>query len=67
MGAAHFRYTLEFEVEFVTDDIVRREMWQDWLINHFPQSPSDATYTLFHFTGRKAVIYIGVKFVHMDV
>lgn len=67
MGAAHFLYTLVFEVEFVTDDIVRREMWQDRLVNHFPQDSSAPTYTPFHFTGRKAVIYIGVEFVHRDV
>lgn len=59
--------TLMGEVEVITDDAMRREMWQDWLINHFPQGPSDPTYTLLHFTGRKAVIYIGVEFVHKDV
>jgi len=58
---------LEGEVEVVSDDDVRREMWQDWLINHFPEGTADPTYTLLHFTGRKAVIYIGKDFVHKDI
>lgn len=59
--------TLTGEVEVVTNDATRRKMWQDWLINHFPQGPADLTYTLLHFTGRKAVIYIGKEFVHKDI
>jgi len=59
--------TLTGEVEVVSDDNTRREMWQHWLINHFPEGPADPTYTLLHFTGRKAVIYIGKDFVHKDI
>ncbi len=59
--------SLTGEVPVISDDATRRAMWQDWFINHFPQGPSDPTYTLLHFTGRRATIWIDYKFVHKDI
>lgn len=41
-------------VEVVTDDAIRKEMWKDWFIHHFPGGASDPNYVLLHFTGTEA-------------
>ena len=54
-------------VEIVTDDSIRKEMWQDWYINHFPGGPTDPNYVLLHFTGTDATLWINGEFVHHDI
>ena len=54
--------TLRGNVEIITDDSVRKEMWQDWFIHHFPGGPSDPDYVLLHFTGTEATFWIGGEF-----
>lgn len=51
-------------VEVVTDDAVRKEMWQDWFIHHFPAGPSDSNYVLLHFIGIEATFWINGEFFH---
>lgn len=54
-------------VEIVTDDSIRKEMWQNWYINHFPGGPTDPNYVLLHFTGTDATLWINGEFVHQDI
>lgn len=51
-------------VEIVTDDNRRKEMWQDWYINHFPSGATDPNYVLLHFTGTEATFWINGEFAH---
>lgn len=52
-------------VEIITDSAVRREMWQDWFIHHFPGGPDDPDYVLLHFTGAEATFWINGEFAHL--
>jgi general stress protein 26 len=54
-------------VEIVTDERIRKEMWQEWYINHFPGGPTDPNYVLLHFTGTDATLWINGEFVHQDI
>lgn len=54
-------------VKVITDDITRKEMWQDWFIHHFPDGPSDLNYVLLHFTGMEATFWINGEFFHKQI
>ena len=54
-------------VEIVTDDAIRKEMWQDWFIHHFPGGPSDPNYVLLRFVGSEATIWIDGEFAHEKI
>lgn len=54
-------------VEVITDDAVRRELWQDWFIHHFPGGPTDPNYVLIRFVGTEATFYINGEFVHEQI
>lgn len=54
-------------VEIVTDDSIRKEMWQDWYINHFPGGPTDPNYLLLRFIGTEATLWINGEFVRENL
>lgn len=54
-------------VEIVTDDVLRKEMWKDWMINHFPGGPTDPDYVLLRFVGTDATFWIDGEFVHENI
>lgn len=54
-------------VEVVFDDVLRKEMWQDWFIHHFPGGPADSDYVLLRFVGKEATFWINGEFVHQTV
>lgn len=56
--------SLRGTVEIVTDDTVRKEMWQEWFIHHFPGGIADPNYVLLHFTGSEATFWINGEFAH---
>lgn len=55
------------EVEIINDEATKKEMWQDWFINHFPGGPTDPTYILLKFKGTYATIWIDGYFSHEEV
>lgn len=59
--------SLRGHVEIITDDAVRKAMWQDWYIKHFPGGPEDANYLLLHFTGTVATFWINGEFAHVQL
>lgn len=59
--------SLRGHVEIITDDAVRKAMWQDWYIKHFPGGPEDANYLLLHFTGTEATFWINGEFAHVQL
>lgn len=54
-------------VEIITDDAIRKEMWQDWFIHHFPGGPSDPNYVILHFKGIEATFWINGEFNHSTI
>lgn len=56
--------SLRGTVEIVTDDTIRKEMWQDWFVHHFSSGPGDPNYVLLHFIGKEATFWINGEFSH---
>ena len=54
-------------VNIVTDEKLRKELWQEWFIHHFPEGPTDSNYVLLHFVGSEATIWINGEFSHERV
>lgn len=54
-------------VEVITDSKVKKELWQDWLITHFPQGPTDPNYVLLKFKGEHATYWINGEFIHQGL
>lgn len=52
------------EVEVVTDEKLKLELWQDWFIAHFPGGPTDPGYVLLKFNAHQATYFIDGTFVH---
>ena len=51
-------------MEVITDDAIRKEMWQEWFIRHFPGGYTDPNYVLLHFIGSEATFWIDGGFAH---
>ena len=52
------------EVEVITDAEIKKEIWQEWFIEHFPKGTADQNYVLLKFKGQKATIWIDGVFIH---
>lgn len=59
--------SLTGDVEIVSDETTKKELWQDWFIAHFPEGPSDPTYILLKFKANHATYWIDGKFIHREV
>ena len=55
------------DVEVITDQNVKQELWQDWFINHFPGGPTDPNYVKLKLTANHATYWIDGKFIHKKV
>lgn len=55
------------EVEIVTDQAKKEELWQDWFIAHFPGGANDPNYVLVKFTSAHATFWIDGTFIHRKV
>ena len=58
---------LRSTIEIITDDTLRKEMWQEWFIHHFPDGPTDPNYVLLHFIGKEYTFWINGEFVHEEL
>lgn len=56
--------SLRGRIEIVADDTIRRRMWRDWFIRHFPGGVTDPNYLLLHFIGSEATYWIDGVFAH---
>lgn len=54
-------------VEIVMDDVMRKKMWQDWFVHHFPCGVTDPDYALLHFVGKDATFWINGEFSHSNI
>lgn len=54
--------TLVGNIEIVDDVEIKRELWQDWFIKHFPGGINDPEYCILKFSTTEATIYIDDQF-----
>lgn len=50
-------------IEIVTDQAVKRALWADWMLAHFPGGVEDPEYCVLKFTPNSATYYIDNEFV----
>ena len=50
--------TLQGTVEILTDPDIKRQLWVDWFINHFPGGVEDATYCILKFVAKSVVLWV---------
>lgn len=50
--------TLIGEIEILTTPELKKQLWKDWFINHFPGGITDPNYCILEFTTREAVLWI---------
>ncbi len=55
--------TLTGKVTVRTDPEIKKEMWLDWFINHFPGGIEDPNYCILEFSTEEATLYIDQEFV----
>lgn len=55
------------DVTIVEDMAIKRALWQDWFINHFPGGVEDPNYALLRFDGREATLWIDGEFETISV
>lgn len=54
------------EMEIVTDEAIKRSLWDDWMLPHFPAGVEDPEYCLLKFTSQSATYWIDNTFVKND-
>lgn len=54
-------------MEIVTDETVKRSLWGDWMLDHFPGGVEDPEYCVLKFTPQSATYYIDNEFVKGDL
>lgn len=59
--------TLMGTIEILTEPEIKKEMWADWFINHFPGGVTDPKYCILRFSTEKAVFWIDSKYKELDV
>ncbi len=59
--------TLTGTIEVLTDPELKKQLWLDWFINHFPGGVSDPNYCILKFTTSEAVFWIDNKYEEMQV
>lgn len=50
--------TLIGDIEILTDPELKKKLWLDWFINHFPGGVTDPDYCILKFTTKEATFWI---------
>ncbi len=53
--------TLIGTTRIINDIDVKKSLWLDWFINHFPGGPEDPGYCVFHFETKEVSLWIDLK------
>ena len=59
--------TLMGTIEILTEPEIKKQMWVDWFINHFPGGVTDPKYCILRFSTEKAVFWIDSKYKEIDL
>jgi general stress protein 26 len=50
--------TLQGTAEILTDPDIKKELWVDWFINHFPGGAEDANYCILKFAAKNVTLWV---------
>lgn len=50
--------TLIGTIEILTDAYIKKELWVDWFIEHFPEGPTDPNYCILKFITEKGALWV---------
>lgn len=53
--------TLQGTVEILTDPDIKRDLWVDWFINHFPGGIEDPNYCILKFVTRNVKLWVDLQ------
>lgn len=59
--------TLIGKVEILTDPDIKKELWLDWFIEHFPGGTADTNYCILKFTTEKMVFWIDSEYKELNL
>ncbi len=59
--------TLMGKVEILTEAEIKKAMWLDWFIEHFPEGTEDPNYCILKFTTEKVVLWIDSEYVELNI
>lgn len=59
--------TLMGTVEILTEPGIKKDMWLDWFIEHFPGGVDDSEYCILKFSTEKMVFWIDSEYKEMDL
>lgn len=59
--------TLMGTIEIITDAELKKRLWLDWFIDHFPGGVTDPDYCILKFTAEQAVFWIDCKYEEADI
>ena len=57
-GTAEYCVNLVGDIEVITDQQVKSEMWYDGLAHHFPDGETDLNYCVLKFTTRRYKLFV---------
>lgn len=60
----HNSISLTGDAEVVADQSVKRLLWQDWLIDHFPEGMDDPDYTIIKFVPKAVAGWIDDEYAN---
>lgn len=55
------------QIEIITDEAVKRSLWGDWMLPHFPGGMEDPEYCVLKFTPQSATYWIDNAFVKNNI
>lgn len=55
------------DIEIVTDMEIKKALWQDWFIQHFPGGVEDPSYCILKFQAKRATYWLDFQFVKEDL
>jgi len=59
--------SLTGRARIVTDKKIKRDLWQDWFINHFPGGPEDQEYTVVRFDTVRLSLWVDCEQEHFTL
>lgn len=59
--------TLMGTVEILTEPEIKKELWLDWFIDHFPGGVDDPNYCILKFSTEKMVFWIDSEYKEMNL
>lgn len=59
--------TLMGTCELVEDMAIKKSLWIDWFINHYPGGPEDPEYTVVKFTTEKVSMWVDREVIKFDI